>query len=92
MQLRRLENEKRNLERKMTMMRSKSYDRSDVSGIGAAEIGAAPSTFVSAASGLNICLIEHENKELKEKCNRLEAQLMEKENELAKLRVKDFSR
>lgn len=45
-----------------------------------------------ATSSLNLSYLEHENKDLKQRCNQLESQLAEKESELARLRAKEFSR
>lgn len=85
MQTRRMEAEKKTLERKLNMER-RSHEKVESVDVLQSNVG------FSLSSNLNLTYLEHENKDLKQRCNQLESQLMEKESELTRLRVKDFSR
>lgn len=74
------------LERKLNAERGKSHDRMEC------ENALQVSSAFGGYSSLNLSYLEHENKDLKQRCNQLEAQIAEKEAELARLRAKDFSR
>ncbi len=86
LQIRRLENEKKMLERKLHVERGKSHDKMESVDLLQSNLA------FGASSSFNVSYLEHENKDLKQKCNQLEALLAEKEAELARLRARDFSR
>lgn len=86
LQLRRVENEKKMLERKLHVERTRSHDKMESSDLLQSHLA------FGTSSNVNVSYLEHENKDLKQKCNQLEAQLAEKEAELARLRLRDFSR
>lgn len=68
------------------MERGKSHDKME-----SADVMQSGYAF-GGTSSLNLSYLEHENKDLKQRCNQLEAQLAEKEAELARLRARDLSR
>lgn len=74
------------LERKLNVERARSHDRMESSDLLQSHLA------FGTSSNVNVSYLEHENKDLKQKCNQLEAQLAEKEAELARLRLRDFSR
>lgn len=68
------------------MERGKSHDRIESSDMMQSNYA------FGGTSSLNLSYLEHENKDLKQKCNQLESLLAEKEAELARLRARDLSR
>ena len=74
------------LERKLNAERSRSHDRME------SVDTLHGSLALAGCSNFNLSLLEHENKGLKQRCNQLEAQIAEREAEMAKLRVRDFTR
>lgn len=74
------------MERKLNAERSKSQDRME------SVDTLHGSLALAGCSSYNLSLLEHENKSLKQRCNQLETQIAEREAEMARLRVRDFTR
>lgn len=88
--MRQLETEKRNLERKIQSQRSKSYERGEKA---AGDCGGGSSSLLVGLGGSSSALaLEQENRDLKLRIRRLEAQLAEKEAELARHRSMEHTR